>query len=201
MMKAMMIVGLSGVGKTSAGEYLNAHTAAIHLEASKYMRQIWSERGEIGTLQSFASSSLISNPTLVADRILHDSHRMGIDSVVITGFRSPSEVSAVRGAVQQTSLLLLTSDPTFRLNRLLARARKGDPIDLRELAELDQAHVDMGMGELVSECDDLIDNDQSRAAFHHRLEAHAKHFFTSVNNTERAGKSRSVSGLRTIGTG
>ncbi|MBY5394647.1 AAA family ATPase [Rhizobium leguminosarum] len=205
-MKAMIIVGLSGVGKTSAGEYLNAHTAAVHLEASKYMRQIWSERGGIGTLQSFASSSLISNPTLIADRVLHDCHRMGIDSVVITGFRSPSEVATVRGAVQQTSLLLLTADPIFRLNRLLARARKGDPIDLGELAALDQAHVDMGMGELISECDDLIDNNQSQGAFEQYLEAHAKQFLTSVIHHERASKSRSVrhrtvSGLRTIRTG
>ncbi|NTF64923.1 AAA family ATPase [Rhizobium rhizogenes] len=200
----MIIVGFSGVGKTSAGEYLNARTAATHVEASKYMRQIWTEMGGNGTLQSFAKLSLTANPTLVADRILHDCYRTGIESVVITGFRSPVEVGTIRRATQNTSLLLLTADPLSRLTRLKARGRNGDPLDLEELAALDRAHLDMGMSELISESDTTLDNSVGSAVFQQRLEAYAKNFLVSTDHQDRLSKSgtierRHVFELRAIG--
>lgn len=176
-MKVMIIVGLSGVGKTSAGEFLNGHTAAIHFEASKYMRQLWMENGAMGTLQDFARSSLATDPTLVADRILHDCRRVGIESVVVTGFRSPEEAAAVRAEGHEVSVLLLTAQPDVRITRLQSRRRNGDPRDFDDLAELDAAHLEMGIRELTAECDDVLDNSLEASSFQRNLKIAANKFF------------------------
>jgi dephospho-CoA kinase len=192
-MKSIIIVGLSGVGKTSAGEYLRGTAGAVHIEASKYMRQMWEDSPSQETLQTFAANSLAIDPALVAKQVLHDCNRLGVENLVVTGFRSPVEVRTIQRASQSSAVLLLSADMASRLNRLQKRRRQGDPLDEGQLRALDDLHLAMGLEIIFEKCDDVLINDGSQARLRKELRNLALMAFADENlhfNVDQSGNHR-----------
>ncbi|WP_105435799.1 AAA family ATPase [Neorhizobium tomejilense] len=177
-MKFLIIIGFSGVGKTSAGAFLSTQAGAVHFEASKYMRSLWSkseDRSE--TIQDFAAKSLKTRPNAVPDAILREVDQSRATRGIITGFRSPAEVRRIE-ATHDIRLLLIDATLASRIDRLRHRVREGDPVTCEQLMKLDEAHLAMGMRTLLEVGKPgRISNERGVQDFQRSLIKYASSFF------------------------
>lgn len=190
-MKFIIIIGFSGVGKTSAGAFLGTQVGAVHFEASKYMRSLWSESNDRAEcLQDFAAKSLRTRPNAVPDAILREFEQSGAARGVITGFRSPAEVRRIESA-HAVKVLLIDATVSSRIDRLRHRVRDGDPVTCEQLVKLDEAHLAMGMRTLLEAGKpDRISNEGGIADFQGSLMNYAGSCF----NNKPAGSPKQWNG-------
>lgn len=145
MLDLVVICGRSCVGKTLAGKFLSAEFGLRHVEASEFMREIWESEGRGCSLDEFASSLLSNDPSRIPRAILE---RFGSIPLIITGFRSPSEVQELMLTGRSVSVLFIHANIATRLKRSVVRGREGHQRTLLELRALDRTHDLMGLNEL-----------------------------------------------------
>jgi len=132
------ISGLYGAGKGEAVQYLEARSFYPY-SLSDVIREELSRRGleptrermiEVGN-EIRASEGLGGIADRLAKSLVTDRN------YVIDSIRHPAEVEALRARDEHFRLLWIDSDEEVRLQRIIARARVGDPTSLEELRELE----------------------------------------------------------------
>ncbi|MCW2035417.1 MULTISPECIES: non-canonical purine NTP pyrophosphatase [Xanthomonas] len=146
-----IIVGLSGAGKTTLAEGLVARSGYMHFEASDFMRWSYYERlgGASGkSIGEFAKLVIEQEPWTVPEKVLSCYEAFADMPAVITGFRSPLEISyfienyANKDAVE---VIYLHASQRERYKRLRLRARGDSPSSLNKLSEKDREQKAMGL--------------------------------------------------------
>lgn len=141
----VLICGLSCTGKTLGARILSSWTTSVHYEASSIMREMF-ERESIGDhdFDLFALEALTSNPTKVPETILRRAQEKNHPDIVVSGFRSPIEVSFMLDAARKTTSVFVKASPEIRFKRYVARRRESE--DRSHTAFQDKDEIQQMMG-------------------------------------------------------
>jgi cytidylate kinase/inosine/xanthosine triphosphate pyrophosphatase family protein len=152
----VVICGLPCSGKTITGTFLADRNDYFHLEASDFMRLAFFERSSSDAglrLDEFAAKALKESPSIVLDQVLDEIGTLDDWPVVITGFRSPNEVSGLidrySGALDVVALYL-TAGEEIRFLRCIERDREDAPSTLDAFRCRDNIQRKMGLDGIAS---------------------------------------------------
>jgi dCMP deaminase len=136
-----MILGVSGLYAAGKGEVVGflTHRSFVAYSLSDVIREELEARGESETRERMIEAgrdlrSRFGEGVLaerLGDRLVSDRN------VVIDSIRHPAEVEALRACTSAFRLIWVDAPEGIRLERLLGRARPGDPTDLSELRALE----------------------------------------------------------------
>lgn len=147
-----VLCGFTCAGKTTVSQYLSKKFGFLHLEASDFMHLSYHYRhgfdGEV-RIGDFAESALSQKPLIAAEKVVEFIRSNPAESVVVSGFRSPSEVEYLKREMKvlgrQLLRIFLEARPETRFKRLRLRQRPGDDLTFEQFCERDQQQERMGL--------------------------------------------------------
>ena len=151
-----IICGPTCSGKSTIGQYLVNRYGYYHIEASDFMSLRYHEtHGTISSVDKhlFAAEVLKVEPLYVVDRVLEYIHSHGIyDKLVITGFRTQSEVESFLNRYHSTRIkcIYLNADENIRYERWIRRKRDVDAYTRDRFVEIDHVQDEMGVRSITA---------------------------------------------------
>lgn len=127
-----VICGPTCVGKTTLAEWLDDKWGVRHIEASDFMRKAFWERHGLtakAAIGDFAEAALRTEPHIVAQPIAALISEQHLHTAVVTGFRSPHEIEALRYYLHDDIIVetvFLSADYEIRFKRALKRNRQAE---------------------------------------------------------------------------
>ena len=151
---AFIICGPSCAGKTSLSSFLQSKYNYYHLEASDFMYLSYYERHGVNSnvpIGDFAEQALKDNPSIVVDQII--SHIQGFKHIpiVVTGFRSPTEVEHFKvkyGGELNVEVIFIEADEKLRFERNIMRNRADAVKTFKKFKSKDAQQFNMGLLEI-----------------------------------------------------
>ena len=125
-----VVCGPTCSGKTTLAEWLDDNYGVRHIEASDFMRKAyWERHGLAGpaAIGDFAEAALQTEPQIVARPIAALVNDERLSTAVVTGFRSPRELDALRehlGAHMEIEVIFLSAEYQTRFERAVKRGRQ-----------------------------------------------------------------------------
>lgn len=150
----LVICGRPCAGKTTIGGILSDRYGYYHIEASDFMRLVYSERVEAGatiSLDEFAARALQADPGIVARQILEEIGGAKERPIVVTGFRAAREIDIFRAQYRgdlQVEEVFVEARVVVRYKRCLQRDRQDAPQSTNEFKAIDRAQEKMGLSKV-----------------------------------------------------
>ena len=174
----ILLCGYTCSGKTTASQYLARRFGYLHVEASDFMHLSYYYRhGFRGQtpIGDFAERALAEKPTIAAERVVEYMLENLEEPLVISGFRSPSEVTYLDQMMGDYGKRFLyrfvEADEAERFARLRARARPGDNLNQQEFHERDLQQQRMGLDAIRQlEVVKMLDNQGSITKYHENID-------------------------------
>ncbi|AEF99787.1 non-canonical purine NTP pyrophosphatase [Methylomonas methanica] len=167
-----VICGPSCAGKTTMAEYLADSYGYYHIEASDFMYRSYYQRHGVSStvpIGDFAEQALQDQPEIVAEQVLEDIRSNQPLATVITGFRSPKELTWFYehyDGHQPIVPVYIDAKPKIRFERSCLRRRESTQDTLERFERRDLQQFSMGLGELAEAIQsDSIINEASTATF------------------------------------
>lgn len=167
--KNFIICGATCAGKTVLASALTRLHAYRHIEASDFMRcALYTRHGYSSqvVIQDFAKDALKKDPGIVA-RQISDYIRSTLEKgIVITGFRSPQEISILQEELSGVELetLYIESSLPVRFERNKRRNRSDAPISFTAFEKKNETQNSMGLSE-IRESAKNISNEASLCSY------------------------------------
>lgn len=146
-----LVSGLPCAGKTTLGAYLSQKFGYYHIEASDFMYLSYYQRHGFASsknIADFAEKILEEDPGIVVNQIIDNIKDFQDIPIVITGFRSPEEVSMFhhkyKGSLDIENIYV-DADCSERFNRSVKRGRYGHSKSLDEFRDADEQQLRMGL--------------------------------------------------------
>ncbi|MFZ1301463.1 MAG: nucleoside monophosphate kinase [Candidatus Microsaccharimonas sp.] len=136
------IAGPSGAGKDTAAEYIQQKLGYRHLSGGDVLRQIFTQLGLEPTKPALGDLAQLLRKHYGAESVIKSVIKMaGGDNVIVSGFRSSKETEALqaKGGV----IVYIDAPAELRHERILERARPGDPQTNEELTALDEREANL----------------------------------------------------------
>lgn len=149
-----IICGPTCAGKTTLAEFLVNKYNFYHLEASDFMYCRYFEHHGIGSkirIGDFAQIALTNNPCIVADQIIQEVKNIPPASIVITGFRSPTEIDCFKQKYEGDAEIVnvfVDANSSIRFERSKVRNRDVNSKSLEKFNADDAQQEQMGIGEM-----------------------------------------------------
>lgn len=148
----LILCGYTCAGKTVASQHLARSYGYLHVEASDFMHLSYLYRhgfpGPVA-IGDFAEQALMEKPDIAAEKIADYISEYLSSPIVISGFRAPEEIESLSSNLANQGKLFekvfVESDQQTRFERLRARMRPGDVVDLEAFQERDQQQKRMGL--------------------------------------------------------
>ncbi len=172
-MRVLVLTGMPGAGKSTVSNIARS-MGILTVSMGDAVRHELARRGLESTVQNFdfLTQELRKErgPTAVAQltyEMISELDQASIDTLVIDGMRSQSELEAVRSwpFVDSATVLAVLSSFSDRFTRLYGRGRAGDPKSLHELHERDSVELSFGLGNLIALSDMYLVNDAGLEEF------------------------------------
>lgn len=145
----LLICGPTCSGKTTAAGWISANYGIPHLEASDFMRKAFWERHGLraqASIGDFAEAALETQPGIVSELILEHLSQYGLDTVVVTGFRSPKELKALEtGLASRHCVRIIFLDAPYETRFERAKARAREPTSERSFDTRNAQESRMGI--------------------------------------------------------
>ncbi|MFJ3059027.1 non-canonical purine NTP pyrophosphatase [Herbaspirillum sp. NPDC087042] len=143
-----LVCGPTCAGKTTTASWLGDAFSLPHIEASDFMyKAFWERQGLRSKIKigDFAQLALQTQPDIVAKPIAEYINEKQYKAVVITGFRSVSEIKVLRSALQNHYVELIYLDAPYdvRLQRAIKRNR--DNVTPEKFASRNVQEEEMGL--------------------------------------------------------
>lgn len=166
--RLFIVCGPSCAGKTTLAEYLGERYGYCHIEASDFMyRAYYRRHGTNSTVNitDFAAQALREEPEIVARQILENISTNARTPIVITGYRSWSEIDwFMRNYDGECSveMLYVTATQAVRYVRSVKRGREDEANGYDEFVNRDSQQENMGLSDLEARfADDALGNNAS----------------------------------------
>lgn len=173
-----VICGPSCAGKTTLAEHLADSYGYYHIEASDFMYRSYYQRHGVSStvpIGDFAEQALKDQPEIVAQQVIEDIRANRPLAAVITGFRSPNELSwfqAHYDGHQPVMPVFIDATPKIRFERSCLRGRETTQDTWERFERRDRQQISMGLGELAEMIrPDLIKNEGSPETFFNEFAA------------------------------
>lgn len=148
----ILLCGQTCCGKTTASQWLTREFGFLHVEASDFMHLSYLLRhgyeGEV-RIGDYAEDALKQKPHIAAEKVIDYILEHSGTPIVISGFRSPAEVeyaeTRLLDAGRKLSKCFVEADQNRRFERLKARMRAGDELDIEKLQKRDAQQGRMGL--------------------------------------------------------
>jgi dephospho-CoA kinase/inosine/xanthosine triphosphate pyrophosphatase family protein len=161
-----IICGPTCAGKTTIGKYLSENYDYYHIEASDFMTLEFlkthghKSKFDIG---DFAKAKLREKPYIVVDNIInHLEYLVNINSIVVTGFRTPQEVEyfQMKSPYQGEFITVyIDADSDIRFNRWKERNRELNNTSKSKFKKINQLQCEMGVDDIKKVKDvSFVDN-------------------------------------------
>lgn len=173
----ILLCGYTCSGKTTASQRLTRDFGFLHVEASDFMHLSYLLRhgyeGEV-SIGDYAEEALRQKPHIAAEKVVDYILEHPGMPVVISGFRSPAEVeyaeSRLSEAGKKLSKCFVEADQDKRFERLKARMRSGDEVDIEKLQKRDDQQGRMGLNVIEVAADFRhITNNASLSAYNRKI--------------------------------
>ena len=148
----LIIAGYSCAGKSLLATWLSDQYGLLHLEASDYMWQAYWERHGMNSnvkIIDFALEALKVEPWIAARSIARDIKRIAYPATVITGFRSPYEITELQKELdtyRPVKIIFIDAEFDIRMSRALARNRENQTQN--NLQDRDAKEFEMGLNDI-----------------------------------------------------
>lgn len=160
-----IICGPSCAGKTTLAEYLAKKYGLYHIEASDFMYLSYYQRHGVSStvkIGDFAEQALNDQPEIVARQILENIYEAKANLVVITGFRSPLEITWFQkyyAGGHPIVVCFVKADADIRFIRSVNRNREKISTSRKVFDLTDKQQLGMGLGEIEKQfASQVIDN-------------------------------------------
>lgn len=167
-----VICGPSCAGKTTLAEHLADSYGYYHIEASDFMYRSYYQRHGVSStvpIGDFAEQALKDQPEIVAEQVLEDIKSSLPLAAVVTGFRSPKELTWIQehyAAHQSIAPVYIDAQPSIRFKRSLLRGREALPETRERFDKRDLQQLAMGLEDLAQILQsDLFKNEGSKEKF------------------------------------
>lgn len=172
-----IVCGYTCAGKTTASQYLARYYDYLHVEASDFMHLAYHIRhdaqGDI-PIGDFAEKALAAKPEIAAEKIAEYLGEDPLAPTVISGFRSPEEVTWLTKHFvdqgKQFRVIFIDSPEAKRFDRMNARNRGGDVRTIEQFKERDEQQRRMGLDKICAAADTVWINDSTQDAYFTRLD-------------------------------
>ncbi|ANE54996.1 non-canonical purine NTP pyrophosphatase [Methylomonas sp. DH-1] len=150
-----VICGPSCAGKTTLAEYLADNYGYYHVEASDFMYRSYYQRHGVSSsvpIGDFAEQALKDQPEIVAEQVLEDIKASQPLAAIITGFRSPEELTWFQDHYdghQPIVPVYIDAETSIRFERSLLRGRETTQDNWERFERRDLQQAKMGLGELA----------------------------------------------------
>lgn len=147
----LIVTGLPCAGKTTLGAYLSERCGYYHIEASDFMKRAFYERHGFNStlsIERFAEEALRTTPDIVVKSVLQEIERSREAAIVITGFRSPTELEMFRKDYRgpaDVECWYIQARQITRFNRSRARGRHDAVETLGDFRNRDRLQNSMGL--------------------------------------------------------
>lgn len=167
----LCVIGEKCAGKTTLANLLIKDQDAVHIEASAQFQEIASELGATFTDDSDVLSLLASRGyDIVARRVVDRLGESASRIAVITGLRTPEEISYLARAVESLVVVYVSTDTRIRYERHLKRKRDPSLDTYKDFTHRDELQREFGLLRIASDAADVvIQNDGSLAEFSERV--------------------------------
>ena len=176
--RLFIVCGPSCAGKTTLAEYLADQYGYNHIEASDFMYLSYYQRHGVGSpvkVGDFAEQALREKPEIVAEQVFQNISEHAPMPVIVTGFRSPSEIEWFcrhYDGKYTVEVVFITADQKVRYSRSMQRCREGEADGWDDFVERDKQQESMGLGELEKKLSGYrIENNASLEEYFERFEA------------------------------
>lgn len=172
--RLILIIGRSGVGKTTAGAFLAERLGGAVYEASAAFRELAAERG-VSALDSAAALAFLqaNGMASVAERIHRKILSDPAPCAIVTGLRTREEVGYLTKRVRpnvRLQILAIEAPDAVRLTRLAARGRAGAALSPEALGLFDAVEAQFGLTPVAAGiADTMIQNDGALPSFRKSL--------------------------------
>jgi dephospho-CoA kinase len=168
----ILVSGFPCAGKTTIGQYLAKKCGYYHIEASDFMYLSYYETHGLGSsvkIGDFAEQALKKTPNIVVDQIIKNIQDVGDYPIVITGFRSPKEISLFTAHYHGSlpvDVGYITATEAIRYNRSIKRGRADKTKTKKEFRARDKQQYGMGLKEIKKRFPSrIIKNDSDIRSF------------------------------------
>lgn len=176
-MKVIGAIGLNGSGKDELINYLHHRCGLVKLSLGDVVREIAAEEGLAPTRENLHAVSrkcfAQHGQDVFVNRLIRKIEASQWPAVGITSVRTPTDVQRLRQHFKDDFLLVQieVTDPAIRYGRSKRRHEARDPQTAAEFLRQDQAEREMfQLDDSLRQADLIINNDDSLAAFHQRVE-------------------------------
>lgn len=174
-MKLIMIAGLTGSGKSTAGKILQKHGYLV-FESGNIVRQRFEREGKKDeTMQMFidrlyASEGDDFHSEHIANILYNEAFNAGTSkSAVAVGLRTADQVKNLKGLFLETHTVCIYSSPEERFKRIIQRARSDDPRNFVELLKKDFWELSLGVATVMRDAEQYLINDGDVDTLERRL--------------------------------
>lgn len=195
-----IVCGPTCAGKTTLAIHLMKTYRYYHIEASDFMYLSYYERhGVCSTVKigDFAEQALSNNPSIVVDQIMKNIHKLGDIPIIITGFRSPSEIISFKkqykGALN-IEVIFVDADQTKRYLRSQLRNRRDSQNDRETFNKDDQQQENMGLSKLRQEL--VLNTIENNDSIEDYIETFKKRYSKQLSGLKYATNTDSISSLK-----
>jgi adenylate kinase family enzyme/inosine/xanthosine triphosphate pyrophosphatase family protein len=165
---AFIICGPSCAGKTTLSSFLQDKYNYYHFEASDFMYLSYYDTHGVKsavTIGDFAEDALKKDPDIVTDQILKYLRHFKHIPIVVTGFRSPIEISQFlkkyRGGLN-IEVVYVEADDKIRFNRNIERNRSDVVDNFEKFQKKDLQQFKMGLTTIKDRFENgILENNES----------------------------------------
>lgn len=164
-----VITGHTCAGKTTISQFISRKYNLLHLEASDYMHlSFYKTHGTSSDykVEDFAEMALKENAEIVAEQVIKGLDCYKNISIVVSGFRSPDEVTYLIENLPKCYLVKhihVEANFDIRLERFLARKRNAKDSNEARFEEINQKETNMGVENFEAE---VVLNNESLDSFY-----------------------------------
>jgi dephospho-CoA kinase/inosine/xanthosine triphosphate pyrophosphatase family protein len=161
----IILCGPSCAGKSLLATHLSRQYGYYHIEASDFMHLSFYKKHGFSSsisIHDFALQALKDDPGIVARQVIDHIEDQNDSPIVITGFRSPKELTRFINSNYKYTYCYIDANPELRYQRCLARDRADKAKDFSKFLARDKKQINMGLSKIQSMLEfDLISNETS----------------------------------------
>ena len=168
-----ILCGPSCAGKSLLATYLSRQYGYYHIEASDFMHLSFYRKHGFSSsvnIHNFALQALKDDPEIVSRQILDHIEDKNDSPIVITGFRSPKELSRFINGNHNYIYCYIDAGVELRHKRCLLRGRQDKANSLSKFIARDKKQINMGLSNVKDMLEfDIILNESSVRSYFARF--------------------------------